>query len=70
MAVWHFLVKIAIGCVRVARLEIEQASAAAVLERHITHLTLRIPQASAATLRSRVAMPIHLASEPLLGLYQ
>ncbi|MDL5199544.1 hypothetical protein [Streptomyces sp. ALI-76-A] len=70
MAVWHFLVKIAIGRVRVARLEIEQASAAAVLERHITHLTLRIPQASAATLRSRVAMPIRLASEPLLDLYQ
>ncbi|MFB7600258.1 hypothetical protein [Streptomyces sp. NPDC056160] len=52
-----------------ARLEIEQAGAAAVLERHITHLALRIPQASATALRSRAATPIRLVSEPLSILY-
>jgi hypothetical protein len=55
---------------RAARLEIEQAGVAAVLERHITHLALRIPQASATTLRSRVEMPIRLVSESLSTFYR
>ncbi|MGW3197198.1 hypothetical protein ACWDBD_21920 [Streptomyces sp. NPDC001118] len=53
-----------------ARLEIEQAGVTAVLERHITHLALRIPQASATALRSGVATPIRLVSESLAALYR
>jgi hypothetical protein len=70
MAVWHFLVEIAIDGVCGGRLEIEQASVAAVLDRHITHLTLRIPQASTTALRSRATTPIRLVSEPPLTLYR
>ncbi|MFD7668110.1 hypothetical protein [Streptomyces sp. NPDC059788] len=53
------------GACEVARLEIEQASIAAVLEEHTTHPALRIPQAPATLPQPHIETLIRLVSESL-----
>ncbi|MFD8609379.1 hypothetical protein [Streptomyces sp. NPDC059631] len=71
MTVWYFLVKIAIDGVPEGGPPRNRAVGATVLlERHITHPALRIPQAPTATQRPHVEMPIRLVFEPFSTLHR